>query len=97
MSALKNLTLALLLTIGVMTLAASPALAGAAGDLATRAERVGLNELAQGRAPRCRRRCAQRQRECHTERRCGYTSGCRNVRVCRTVCLHWENYPYGCR
>ncbi|HUT51378.1 MAG TPA: hypothetical protein VM325_18765 [Alphaproteobacteria bacterium] len=97
MSALKNLTLALALTIAAMTFAASPTLAGEAGDLATQAERAGLFELAQGRAPRCRRRCDQRQRECHTERRCGYTTGCRNVQVCRSVCLHWENYPYGCR
>ena len=97
MSALKNLMLALLLAIGAVTFAASPALADEAGDLVTRAERAGLIELAQGRARRCRRRCAQRQRECHTERRCTYTRGCRNVRVCRTVCLHWENYPYGCR
>jgi hypothetical protein len=98
MSALKKLTMAALLAIAAMTFTASPTLAAegratsATGDLAARAERAGLIQSAQWRARRCRRRCAQRRRECYTERRCGYTTGCRNVRICRSVCLYWENY-----
>jgi len=101
MSVLKELALAALLAIATMTVSASPTLAtdinatsatSATGDLSARAERAGLLQSAQWRARRCTRRCAQRRRECHTERRCGYTTGCRNVRVCHSVCLYWENY-----
>jgi len=98
MSVLKELALAALLAIATMTVTASPTLAtdinatSATGDLAARAERAGLLQSAQWRARRCTRRCAQRRRECYTERRCGYTTGCRNVRICRSVCLYWENY-----
>jgi len=107
MSVLKNLALVAVLAIATMALTVSPTPAAeinatsvtgvisatsASGDLAARAERAGLVQPAQWRARRCTRRCAQRRRECHTERRCGYTTGCRNVRICRSVCLYWENY-----
>jgi hypothetical protein len=92
MSTLKNLALASLLAIAATAFAVPPTQAGGTSDLAARAEGAGLMELAQWGGRRCRRRCAQRQQECHTERRCGYTTGCRNVRICRTVCLYWENY-----
>jgi len=66
-------------------------------DLAARAERAGVGKLAARNAPRCRRRCAQRERVCHTERRCSYaTNRCRDVQVCRTRCSYWETYPSNC-
>jgi hypothetical protein len=97
MTVLKRFAYAALLAAAAMIFAASPGLAGETADRATRAERAGLSKLAARSAPRCRRRCAQKERVCHTEQRCGYAGGrCRTVRVCRTRCTYYETYPSNC-
>ena len=86
-----------LLALVIMAVAPAPGRTDEPADARGSAAQVGMTELAARSAPRCRRRCAQRQRVCHTERRCSYaTNRCRNVRICRSQCTYWETYPSNC-
>ena len=98
MTLIETLKLAPLVVAAAMLVASGPGAAAdgrsaAPTDFAAASRVHGGPQL----AARCRRYCVQRQRRCHTERRCSYvTNRCRNVRVCNTVCAMYGYGPPGC-
>jgi len=100
MTVFKRLPLVSFAMAAMMFCAAGPLGAADGTEKSAAADTAAASRLFDGQqlAARCRRICVQRQRQCHTERRCSYaTNRCRNVRVCNTVCAMYGYGPPGCR